>query len=129
MRTDTTFDAAGNKTGETKESGSGVGGAKDGEGNEPGGGAGDGTGEPPAEPPSGVLPTSNITLPGFQSSSFLGGAAGCPSPASFTAFGGTYAVSFEPGCQAASLLRAILIAFSLFLAVRIFQGYVTEAAR
>ena len=102
VRTDTTFDAAGNKTGETKESGSGVGGAKDGEGNEPGGGAGTERANLLLNRRAVCFQRQTLRFRVFSLRRFLAVPRVVPSPASFTAFGGTYAVSFEPGCQAAS---------------------------
>ena len=120
--TETNYDASGAKTGETVTSGDGL---KNDAGN--GEGGGDGTSNPPAEPPTGTLPQSSVTLPGFTSSSFVGGTGGCPTSPTITAFGRTYQISFQPICDFAMLLKSVLIAISLFLAIRIFQNYVNEA--
>jgi hypothetical protein len=121
--TETNYDANGVKTGETVTSGDGL---KNDAGNGEGG-DGDGTTNPPSEPPTGTLPQSEIVLPGFTSGTFVGGSGGCPTSPTITAFGGTYQISFQPICDFATLLKSILIAISLFLAVRIFQNYVNEA--
>lgn len=66
------------------------------------------------------IPTSNIPV-SISSVSFASNAA-CPQPVSTVLFGRTYAISYTPLCDYASMRRPLFLAFGAFTATFIFIG-------